>query len=83
VFDTVSGGFGPQQHGHYTVVDLNAFVTLGPGDHHRINVSLENALDEDYATHLSRATRVSDGSSYIYHFRGVPRTLHVTYSYNF
>ncbi|HEY2357129.1 MAG TPA: TonB-dependent receptor [Phenylobacterium sp.] len=83
VFDTVSGGFGPQQHGHYAVVDLNAFVTLGPGDHHRINVSLENALDEDYATHLSRATRVSDGSSYLYHFRGVPRTLHVTYSYNF
>ncbi|HEY2753752.1 TonB-dependent receptor [Phenylobacterium sp.] len=83
VFDTVSGGFGPQQHGHYTVVDINGYVAFGPGDHHRINLSLENALDEDYATHLSRATRVSDGSSYIYQFRGVPRTLHVTYSYAF
>ena len=83
VFDTVSGGFGPTQHGHYTVVDLNAYVVFGPGDHQRINVSLENALDKTYYTHLSRASRDADGSSYIYHYLGVPRTLHVSYSYVF
>ena len=83
VFDTVSGGFGPTQHGHYTVVDLNAYVTFGTADRQRINLSLENALDKTYYTHLSRASRDADGSSYIYHFLGVPRTLHVSYSYNF
>jgi outer membrane cobalamin receptor len=82
VFDTVSGGFGPTQHGHYTVVDLNAYVNFGPGNRQRINLSLENALDKTYYTHLSRATR-DTGGSYIFHFLGVPRTLHVSYSYSF
>ena len=82
VFDQVSGGFGPVQHGHYTVVNLNGYVTFGPGDHHKVLVSLENALDETYFTRLSRATR-DTGGSYIVHSLGVPRTLHVTYSYAF
>ena len=83
VFDNVSGGFGPVQHGHYAVVDLAAYVTFGPGDRQRLNVSLENALDEDYFTRLSRASRDATGASYIVHARGAPRTLHVTYSYSF
>ena len=82
VFDTVSGGFGPTQHGHYSVVDLNGYVTFGPGDRSRINLSLENVLDKTYYTRLNRATRDA-GGSYIYHFLGVPRTLHVSYSYSF
>ena len=83
VFDTVSGGFGPVQHGHYAVVDLDGYLTFGPGDHQRVNVSLENALDEAYATRLSRASRDLGGASYIVHARGAPRTLHVSYSYSF
>ena len=47
VVDNVSSGFGRQQHGHYTVIDLNGFVAFGPGDRQRINVTLENAFDED------------------------------------
>jgi len=82
VFDQVSGGFGPVQHGHYTVVDLNGYVTFGPGDHHKIVLSLENAFDETYFTRLSRATG-DTGGSYIVHSLGVPRTLHVAYSYTF
>jgi len=83
VFDNVTGGFGPVQHGHYAVVDLTAYLTFGPGDHQRINVSLENAFNEGYFTRLSRASRDADGSSYIVHARGAPRTLHATYSYSF
>ena len=83
VFDTVSGGFGPRQHGHYAVFDLNAYVAFGPGGHQRLNLSLENALDRTYYTRLSRASRDADGASYIYHYLGVPRTLHVSYSYAF
>lgn len=82
VTDLVSGGFGPVQHGNYTVVDLNGYVTFGPGDHHKLVASLQNVGDEDYFTRLSRATRDA-GGSYIVHSRGVPRTLHVTYSYSF
>jgi vitamin B12 transporter len=83
VFDTVSGGFGPVQHGHYTVVDLNGYFKFGPEDRQRITLSLENVLDEDYATRLSRASRDVGGASYIVHSLGVPRTLHVSYSYSF
>ena len=82
VTDQVSGGFGPVQHGNYTVLDVNAFVTFGPGDHHKLIASIQNVADEDYFTRLSRATR-DTGGSYIVHSRGVPRTLHVTYSYSF
>ena len=71
-------------HGaHARYVDLSAYLTFGPGDHQRINLSLENALDEDYATRLSRASRDVGGASYVVHARGVPRTLHATYSYSF
>jgi outer membrane cobalamin receptor len=83
VFDNVSGGFGPVQHGHYAVIDLDGYLTFGPGDHQRLNLSLENALDEAYATRLSRASRDAGGASYIVHARGAPRALHVTYSYSF
>jgi outer membrane cobalamin receptor len=82
VFDQVSGGFGPVQHGHYAVFDANAFVTFGPGDRHKIVASVENLADKTYFTRLSRATR-DTGGSYIVHSLGVPRTLHVTYSYSF
>jgi vitamin B12 transporter len=83
VSDLVGSGFGPIQHGHYGVIDLNAYVTFGPGDHHRINASLENALDEDYVTRVSRAFRDVGGAPFLVHSLGVPRTLHVAYSYRF
>jgi vitamin B12 transporter len=83
VADLVGSGFGPVQHGHYAVVDLNAYVTFGPGDHHRVNVSLENAFDETYVTRVSRAFRDVGGAPFLVHSLGVPRTLHVNYTYNF
>lgn len=83
VVDNVSSGFGRVEHGRYAVVDLAGWVALGPGDRHRLTARLENALDEDYASHVSRAFRDADGSAYLLHYLGVPRTLHVAYSYAF
>ena len=82
VVDNVSCGFGRQQRGHYAVVDLNAYVTFGAGDRQRLSARLENVFDEDYSTRISRATRDA-GGAYLTHYRGVPRTLHVAYTYSF
>jgi vitamin B12 transporter len=83
VSDQVSSGFGLVQHGHYGVLDVNAWLNFGPNDHSRLTLSLENVTDEGYFTHISRAFRDADGAAYLLHYRGVPRTLHVTYSYAF
>ena len=80
VYDRVSSGFGRQDRGNYAVVDLNAWVKFGPGG--RLSARLENALDEDYFTRINRATRDA-GGAYLIHYRGVPRTLHLTYEYSF
>ena len=80
VVDNVSSGFGRQDRGDYANVDLNAWVRLG--EYGRLSARLENALDEDYSTRINRAT-ADTGGSYLIHYRGVPRTLHVTYAYSF
>jgi vitamin B12 transporter len=80
VYDNVASGFGPRSRGHYVVVDLNGYVALGR--YGRLGVRLENVLDEDYFTRINRATK-DTGGSYLVHYRGVPRTVHVAYSYSF
>lgn len=81
VVDNV-GGFGRQQRGRYAVIDLNAYVTFGADDRQKLSARLENAFDEDYDTRINRATR-DTGGTYLTHYRGVPRTLHVAYTYSF
>jgi vitamin B12 transporter len=81
VYDFVASGFGAQQRGDYAVVDLAAWLKLGPTGG-RLTARLENALDEDYSTHLSRATRDA-GGAYLVHYLGAPRMLHVGYEYSF
>jgi vitamin B12 transporter len=83
VYDVVGGGVGNVEHGKYTVVDLSAGYYLGGDRRHRIGLRLENALDEDYSTSIARGIRDADGSSYAVHNRGVPRSLHATYTYRF
>ena len=83
VVDQVSSGFGRVQHGRYTVVDADAWVSFGADGRHRLTARLENAFDEDYATRVSRTFRDSDGAPILLHYRGVPRTLHVAYAYSF
>ncbi len=83
LYDSVSGGIGRVEHGGYTVVDLGAAYYFGNDRRHRLNVRLENALDENYGSSLGRAFRDLDGSSYAYTNLGTPRTWHVSYSYRF
>ncbi|MDB5453386.1 MAG: TonB-dependent receptor for transport vitamin [Caulobacteraceae bacterium] len=83
VVDNVPSGFGRQPRGNYAVVDLDAWVTFGPGDHHKLSARLENALGEAYTSAVRRSFRDADGSAYLLHYRGVPRTVHVTYAYSF
>ena len=83
VFDQVPSGIGPVDHGHYIVVDLNAYVDFGPGRHHRLSARLENAFDENYSTAVRRAFDDVNGNPYAFHYRGTPRTLHLKYAYSF
>ena len=78
-FDVVS-----ENYGDYAVVDLSAHMFIDKDQKHKLTARLENALDEEYATRASSA--LVDGSAtqrFVYHFRGVPQTFHLTYSYNF
>lgn len=83
VYSNVSG-FGVQNYGEYLVVDLAAHVFLdGQKRRHRLNARLENLFDEAYATRISSAVIDGSTSRFIVRNRGVPRTLHVTYTYEF
>ena len=83
--NTVSG-FGVQPYGDYAVVDLSAHWFIdGEARRTRLNLRLENALDEDYAT--SVASAVLRGSSpsrrFLYRRLGMPRTAYISLGYSF
>lgn len=76
--------FGRQNYGDYAVVDLAAHVYIdGDRRKHRLTARLENALDEDYATRVNSALVDLSTQRFLYRFRGVPRTLHMSYAYSF
>lgn len=77
--------FGDQQFGDYYVANLGAHVYLdGEGGNHRLNLRLENAFDETYATSLGSALlETSDTMRFMYRRLGPPRTMHVSYNYAF
>ena len=74
---------GRRQYGHYTVVDLVAGVFLDGDRRHRLGFRLENALDETYATSLRQGFRDADGAPYAFRHLGTPRSLHVSYRFDF
>ncbi len=87
-------GFGDVNYGDYVVIDLAAHYFLDAEQTHKLTVRLENALDEDYITRpgssetdASRLARAADPTLAVQRFyfgnRGVPQTLHLTYSYDF
>lgn len=82
VHQTVSG-FGRVNYGDYLVVDLAAHVFVDKARRHRITARLENAFDEDYATRVNSAVIDLSTQRFFYRFLGVPRTLNVSYAYNF
>jgi len=84
LYSTVAG-FGRQNHGDYVVVDLAAHAFLDGADRrHKVAARLENVFDEAYAPRIGSA--LVDGSTtqrFLFRNRGVPRTFHVNYSYQF
>lgn len=75
--------FGRVNYGNYAVVDVAAHVFLGQGRRDKVTARLENVLDEAYATRVNSAAPDVAGPRFLYSFRGVPRTLHVTYAHSF
>jgi outer membrane receptor for ferric coprogen and ferric-rhodotorulic acid len=81
-FDNASG-FGSVPSGKYTVVDLAGRYFLDSRRQHRVNLRLENLFDETYATGHSRGFTDVGASPYLVGPLGMPRTLHVSYSFSY
>ena len=75
-FDTV------EEFGDYTVVDLGVRAFVDEGRKHRIGLNVTNLFDEDYATRV-RSTTTDTGTPFIYHYRGMPQSFQVNYTYAF
>jgi vitamin B12 transporter len=87
----VAATIGDQRigYGKFAVVDISARYFLDASRRHRLNLSLQNAFDEEYGR-PSRgcADTTTDGpydcsAPYIYRNLGLPRTLRASYSYAF
>jgi hypothetical protein len=68
------------------VLDLAAHVFIDDAQKHKITARLENALDEDYRTGVGRSAPLAGFDTtpaFVFGFRGVPQTLHLTYTYGF
>lgn len=78
-------GFGRQTYGDYFVLDAGTHIYLDTREQHRISLRLENLLDEDYATSTSSAVLTGSDPQQRFQWRrlGVPRTVHLNYSYSF
>ncbi len=80
------GGFFPDgsfiEHGNYSVADVSGYYEFGSNRNHRIVLRIENLFDKGYATSVRRG-QADTGETYLYDNLGVPRTLHLGYSYNF
>jgi outer membrane receptor for ferric coprogen and ferric-rhodotorulic acid len=88
VWSTASG-FGRMNYGNYAVVDAGAHLWLDQARRNRFGVNVENLFDKDYASTGYRSAVsdacVLDGSNsrFLYYYRGVPRTLRVSYGLSF
>lgn len=74
VYETGTG-VGRREYGNYAVADLSAFLYVDAARRQRLGLRLENAFDEEYATSLVTPSATET--------LGTPRTVHLTYSYNF
>lgn len=74
---------GRVNYGNYAVVNLGAYAFLDEAHRHRLNLRLENALDADYDSQMTRVRRDVTNVSYAAGYRGTPFTLHVGYQLSF
>lgn len=74
--------FGWQEYGDAYVLDLGAHLYLDREQRRRLNLRLENALDETYATTVSQANLVGTDPAvpFMYRRLGPPRTLQMSYT---
>ena len=70
---------GRVNYGNYAVVNLAGYAFLDDDQRHRVNLRLENALDADYDSAVTRVRTDVTNISYAAGFRGTPITLHVGY----
>lgn len=77
------------QYGGYTIVDVSGRYFLDAAHRHRLNLSLQNAFDEQYGLPGKGCADVpGDGTydcsaPYTYVNLGLPRTLRASYTYAF
>lgn len=78
-------GFGDVNYGDYVVADLSAHYFLDAARNHKLTLRVENLFDEDYITRPNSALvdGTTTGERFFYGNRGVPQTLHVSYSLAF
>ena len=83
--NTISLGGPPieRNYGDYAVVDLAAHYYLDARQKHKLSLRVENLFDEDYLTGVGAGTADDFVTRFEYGTRGVPRTLHLSYSYAF
>lgn len=82
---TISLGGPPikRNYGDYAVVDIGAHYFLDAKMKHKLSLRVENLFDESYATSVGAGTADDFVTRFEYGSRGVPQTLHLTYSYAF
>jgi vitamin B12 transporter len=79
----------PIGYGNYAVVDVSGRYLIGADRKQQLNVSLQNALDEEYGRPSQGCADVAtDGpddcsAPYTYVNLGLPRTLRVSYTHRF
>ena len=78
-------GFGTVNYGDYVVADLSAHAYLDDDRQHKITLRVENLFDEDYITrpNSTLVDGTTTGERFFYGNRGVPQTLHLSYSFAF
>ncbi len=74
---------GTETYGNATILDLSARYDVDSQGRQHVDLALQNLLNHTYATGLGDGVRDSDGSSYTYWDLGLPRTLHIGYTYGF
>src|SRR5690606_32199965 len=83
---SLPGSVGVIDYGDDVGIDVAAHLFLDAGRKHKLTARLENALDEEYRTGVGRSAPMAGfdtSPAFVFGFRGVPQTLHVSYTYAF
>lgn len=68
--------------GNYALIDLAGHLYFGENERHQITARSENLTNKNYVTGYGR-TSSDHGETITYGFRGMPRSFHLSYIYQF